>query len=94
MGEAGGRCMEGWGVGVVSMGVSALRGLRFPIVFSKVSSFCSTVEEDSFSLRESISFSMIWIPSFAAWMLSLMIREFFCTISKSIDWVFEMDEMD
>ena len=52
-----GRVMEGWGMGVVSMGVSALKGWRFSIVFSRLSSFCSTADEDSFSLRESISFS-------------------------------------
>ena len=50
--------MEGWSLGVVSMGVSALRGLRFSMVFSKVSSFCSTVEEDNFSLSEIISVAM------------------------------------
>ena len=73
----GGRGMVDWGMGVVSMGVSALRGRRFSMIFSKLSSFCSTVEEDSFSLRESISFSMCWIPSWADLMLLLMIREFF-----------------
>ena len=90
--------MEGWGMGVVSIGVSIgvsdLKGWRFSIVFSKLSSFCSTVETDSFSLKESISFSMCWIPSWADLMLSLMIREFFRTISKSVEWVFEIVEMD
>ena len=94
MGEVEGSGMEGWGIGVVSIGVSDLRGLRFSIDFSNVSSFCSTVEEDSFFVRESISFSMRWIPSLAALTLSLMIKEFFITISKSIDLVFEMDAMD
>ena len=94
MGEVEGRGMEDRGIGVMSMGVSALRGLRFSIVFSKVSSFCSTVEEDSFSLRESISFSTSWIPSLAALTLSLMIKEFFITISRSIELVFEMFAMD
>ena len=77
MGEAEGRFLEGWGIGVVSMGVSALRGLRFSIDFSRLSSFCSTVEADRFPLREAISFSMCMIPSWADLTLSFRIREFF-----------------
>ena len=57
MGEAEGSGMVGCGIGVVSMGESDLKGWRFSMVFSRLSSLCSTVEEDSFSLRESISFS-------------------------------------
>ena len=58
MGDAEGSGMVGCGMGVVSMGESALKGLRFSMVFSKVSSFCSTVEEDNFSLSEIISVAM------------------------------------
>ena len=50
-------------MGVMSIGVSALKGWRLSMVFSRLSSFCSTVDEDSFSLRESICFSMCSFPS-------------------------------
>ena len=48
--------MLGWGVGVMSMGVTCLGSWRSLIVVSRLSSFCSTMVEDSFSLRESMSF--------------------------------------
>ena len=47
-----------WGVGVVSMGVSDLGSWRFSIDFSSLSSFCSTVVEDSFSSMDINLFAM------------------------------------
>ena len=80
MGDAEGRGMEGWGMGVVSMGESGLRGRRFSIVFSKLSSFWSTVvkssKESSFSFRESRS-SFVFRLSFLMFsMLQLTIKKF------------------
>ena len=51
----GGRGVEERGVGVMSMGVSDLRSWSFS---SKLSSFCSTVLEASFSSMET-SFSSV-----------------------------------
>ena len=42
----------------MSMGVSDLSGWRFSMVFSRLSSFCSTVVGDSFSSIETILLSM------------------------------------
>ena len=90
----GGRDMVDWGMGVMSMGVSDLRSWRFLMVFSNLSSFCSTVVEASFFSMETTFSSMTWFPKQMFLMLSSMTEWFLCTISNSFVWVFEMEEMD
>ena len=82
--------MLGWGVGVMSMGASCLGSWRSLIVVSRTSSFCSTMDEDSFSLRESMSFVMDWFPLTMFLMLSLMTMLFLCNSSNSFELVSEM----
>ena len=82
MGEVEGRGMGGWGIGVVSMGVYALEGWRFSMVFSRLSSFCSTTDDSSFSLTGTIS-SFSSLRSFLAFkMFLLMALKFTSTLSK------------
>ena len=78
----------------MSIGVSDLRSWRFSIVFSKLSSFCSTMVEDSFSLIETISVSTVWFPLMMFLMLSFTTTLFLCAISNSFVCEFEMAEMD
>ena len=86
----GGSGMLGWGVGVMSMGVSCLRSWRSLIVVSKLSSFCSTMVEDSFFSMETTFSSMAWLSKPFCLMLSLMTILFLCIISNSFELVSEM----
>ena len=86
----GGRGMEERGVGVVSMGVSDLRRWRFSTIFSKLSSFRSTVVETSFSSIEASFSSMTWFLEELFLMLSLMTELSLCTFSNSFIWLVEM----
>ena len=87
---AGGRGMVGWGLGVMSMGVSDLRSWRFSMIFSKLSSFCSTVVETSFSSIEASFSSMTWFLEELFLMLSLMTELASCTFSNSFIWLTEI----
>ena len=72
-----------WGVGVMSMGVSELRGWRLLTVFSKLSSFCSTVVETSFSSMETSFSSMTWLLARMFLILLLVAVLVWCICSNS-----------
>ena len=86
----GGRGVEERGVGVMSIGVSDLRSWRFLTIFSKLSSFCSTVVETSFSSIEVSFSSMAWFLEELFLMLSLMTELASCTFSNSFLWLIEI----
>ena len=69
-------------MGDVSMGVSALKGWRFWMVFSKLSSFCSTVDDSSFSLMGTRSSFSPMLSFLAFTMLRLMALKFVSMLSK------------
>ena len=79
----GGSGMLEWGVGVMSIGVSELRGWRLLTVFSKLSSFCSTVVETSFSSMETSFSLMTWLLARMFLILSLVAVLVWCMCSNS-----------
>ena len=91
---AGGRGVEEWGVGVMSMGVSDLRSWRFSTIFSKLSSFCSTVVETSFSSMETSFSSMTWFLVRMFLILSLVTVLVWCKCLNSFVWLFEVCVLD
>ena len=82
------------GVGVVSIGVSGLRSWRLLTVFSRLSSFCSTVLETSFSSMETSFSSMTWFLERMFLILSLARVLVWCMCSNSFVWLFEVCVLD
>ena len=81
---SGGRGLEERGVGVMSMGVSFLGSWRSSMVFSNLSSFCSTLVEASFSSREATLSPMDWCVEAMFLMLLFVRTMFWCKCSKSL----------